>query len=137
MKNLNQKEVIIVFLIIIILVMLYYKLSTSRKSQNVKSITNFSNTDKTPKIINFNASWCYWSQKLQPIWDSFALNMKGKDIDVIDMKCDDDKNTELCNRYEIEGYPTIKLISGNSVIDFTADRTLDELMKFVEENVKY
>ena len=93
MKNLNQKEVIIVFLIIIILVMLYYKLNTSRKSQNVKSITNFSNTDKTPKIINFNASWCYWSQKLQPIWDSFALNMKGKDIDVIDMKCDDDKNT--------------------------------------------
>ena len=136
MITLSNKEVIILFLVSLIVIMLFYKLKRGTKVQSIQKIVNYSNDDKTPKLINFNASWCYWSQKLQPTWDKLTEEMNGKDIDILDIKCDEDKNTDLCRRYEIEGFPTIKLIVGNNVIDYNGDRSLDDFSKFIQRNAK-
>ena len=118
--------------------MLYYKFSRkSTTNTDVKNIQNFSNKDNVPKIINFNTSWCYWSKKVQPVWEELTTSMKGKDIEVLDVKCDLDENRELCERYQVEGFPTIKLVIGNSILDYEGDRSLDDLKKFIHENVKY
>ena len=63
--------------------------------------------------------------------------MKGKDIEVLDVKCDLDENREICDRYQVEGFPTIKLIVGNNILDYNGDRSLDDLSKFIQTNVKY
>ena len=137
MLELNKRELIIVFLLLLIAIMLYNKLKSGRKVQNIQKIVNVSNDDTTPKIINFNASWCYWSQKLQPVWDSLTDSMKNKDIEVLDIKCEEGGNKELCDRYQVEGFPTIKLLVGNNVIDYDGERTLDGFTKFIDTNVKY
>ena len=36
--------------------------------------------------------------------------MKGKNIVVKDVKCDVSENEPICAKYDIEGFPTIKLI---------------------------
>ena len=137
MLNLNNQDLIIIALIGLIVIMLFNNLRNNRRIQNVQKIVNITNNDSTPKIINFNASWCYWSKKLQPVWDNLTDSMKNKDIEVLDIKCELDENKELCNRYQIEGFPTIKLIVGNNVIDYEGERSYEGLTRFINTNVKY
>ena len=137
MSKLSNQDLIIIVLIGIIVIMLFNNLRNNRKLQNVQKIVNITNNDSTPKIINFNASWCYWSKKLQPVWDNLTDSMKNKDIEVLDIKCELDENKDLCNRYQIEGFPTIKLIVGNNIIDYEGERSYEGLTKFINTNVKY
>ena len=137
MLNLNNQDLIIIALIGLIVIMLFNNLRNNRRIQNVQKIVNITNNDSTPKIINFNASWCYWSKKLQPVWDNLTDSMKNKDIEVLDIKCELDENKELCNRYQIEGFPTIKLIVGNNVINYEGERSYEGLTRFINTNVKY
>lgn len=134
MTNLN---LIILGLIGLIAIMLFSNFRNNRKIQYVQKIINVSNNDTTPKIINFNASWCYWSKKLQPVWDDLTDYMKNKDIEVMDIKCELDENKDLCNRYQIDGFPTIKLIVGNNIEDYNGDRSLEGLTKFIDDSIKY
>ena len=115
--------------------MLFYKF-TRKSTIKIVNIKN-SNNDTTPKLINFNTSWCYWSKKIQPVWDTLTESMKGKDIEILDVKCDLDKNKDLCERYQVEGFPSIKLVIGNNVLDYEGDRSLDHMKKFIHENVSY
>ena len=131
MFKLSNQDLIIIFLIGLIIIMLL------TNSKNNRNIIDLSNMDNKPKIINFNASWCYWSKKFQPVWDNLKNSMKNKDIEVLDIKCELDKNKEICNKYQIEGFPTIKLIFGNNIIDYNGERTLDSLINFINSNVKY
>ena len=137
MLNLSNQDLIIIALIGLIIIMLFNNLRNNRRIQNVQKIVNMTNNDSTPKIINFNASWCYWSKKLQPVWDNLTDSMKNKDIEVLDIKCELDENKDLCNRYQIEGFPTIKLIVGNNIIDYEGERSYEGLTKFINTNVKY
>ena len=137
MFDLTKKQLIIVFLVVIIFIMLCYKYTKPSKVQSIHNIQKFDNKDNTPKIINFNTSWCYWSKKIQPVWEQLTDGMKGKDIEVLDVKCDLDENREICDRYQVEGFPTIKLIVGNNILDYNGDRSLDDLSKFIQTNVKY
>ena len=137
MLNLSNQDLIIIALIGLIIIMLFNNLRNNRRIQNVQKIVNMTNNDSTPKIINFNASWCYWSKKLQPVWDNLTDSMRNKDIEVLDIKCELDENKDLCNRYQIEGFPTIKLIVGNNIIDYEGERSYEGLTKFINTNVKY
>ena len=128
----NQKIIIIV--VIILIVWYIYHNFFSNNSKDITLISeNYNN--KTPKIINFNASWCGWSQKLEPVWTKLINDMKNKNIDVLDIKCDLDKNKEICNKYEIDGYPMIKLFVDDQIHDYHGDRSLDDIKKFIEEKI--
>ena len=91
---------------------------------------------KKIKFINYNTTWCYWSKKIQPVWDKLKkLNENNENIEILDIKCDLKDNEKLCNENEIEGFPTLKLYTDDDqVIDYQGDRSLDDLVKFLEAN---
>lgn len=132
MFNFTKKQLIIFLLCFFIFFMLCIKY---KNKNNNKILANLEN-DHKPMLINFNTDWCYFSKKLQPTWDQFTKIMKNKNIEILDIKCDLDKNIDMCNRYEIEGYPTIKLVVNNQIIDYDGVTTLDELSKFINRNIK-
>ena len=87
-------------------------------------------------IMNFNTEWCYYSKKFQPIWDSFSKKMKNKKNLVIkDVKCDSHSNEKLCSKYDVEGFPTVKLVKNNKIYDFNGDRSVSSLVSFVNEHL--
>tara|TARA_B100001248_G_C27327700_1_gene429837 strand:+ start:87 stop:590 length:504 start_codon:yes stop_codon:yes gene_type:complete len=92
------------------------------------------NQDK-PIIINFNTEWCYYSKKFQPIWDDFTKKMKGKNIVVKDVKCDISQNEPICAKYDIEGFPTVKLIKNNKVYEYNGRRTVDDLTNYINKHI--
>jgi len=107
-------------------------LNTDRQVLNTDSNNNKiadSNNNKT-KIYNFNTSWCGYSVRFQPVWDKFADSFNDPNIDVIDVKCDDDNNKDLCQKYDIPGYPSVVKVTSNKVIDYEGPRTVEGLINF-------
>ena len=108
-------------LIILIIFIIYYIFL--RKKVVLKKI----------KLINFHSSWCHWSNKIKPIWEELKEEMKFSNIDIIDVKCD--SNKILCDKYEIDTYPTIKLVDENKVVEYTGDINTKDIYLFIKNNV--
>lgn len=88
---------------------------------------------KKTKLINFHSDWCYWSKKLKPLWKELNEEMKFSNIEILDVKCDINKS--LCDKYEIESYPTIKLINENKVVEYFGELNLDDIIQFIKNNI--
>ena len=100
---------------------------------NNEKFNNIVNDDTV--IYNFNTLWCGYSIRFQPIWNEFALNnTNNKNIKIIDVKCDDQRNEQLCSKYSIEGYPSVIMVKNNVVTNYNGPRTVDDLQKFIDNN---
>jgi thiol:disulfide interchange protein len=59
-----------------------------------------------PVLIDFTASWCGWSRKLEsevfPTREVIALSQK-----FVCIRVDGDERPELVDRYVVDGYPTL------------------------------
>ncbi len=136
MVEINKKNMIIIVLGVIVLILFVQKF-LKYYNNNGSNLGDFDNISKTPKFVNFNATWCYWSKKLVPTWTRLIDEMQGKDIEILDIKCDLEQNKDLCERYQIDGYPSIKLIQGNKIYTYDGDRTLEDMKAFIDEYVNY
>lgn len=76
---------------------------------------------------------------MKPDWDKLAENFAdSKDVVIVDVDCTADKNKDLCSNYGVQGYPTIKYITGSTDPkgdDYKGGRSYDDLLKFAEENL--
>ena len=90
------------------------------------------------EIILYYATWCGYSKMFLPIWEKFeehaAKNMPR--LIVRKLRCEGgDERT--CVEKGVEGYPTVILYPRNNTeVVFQKDRTLEELIEFVHENVQ-
>ena len=82
-------------------------------------------------IYNFNTSWCGYSRSFQPIWDKFVKTLDPEIYSAKDIKCENDDNKELCNRYNIEGYPTVVMDAIEPLI-YEGPRTVNGLREFLK-----
>jgi len=99
---------------------------------------NFTETAEPIKVYNFNTTWCGYSVRFQPIWDEFHSEMSSQsDVITLDIKCDDLESNkearELCEKYNVRGYPTVILDKGGKVMPFNKNRDLAGLKEAVEE----
>lgn len=92
------------------------------------------NNDKNATIIYFYTEWCPYCKKSRPEWNSFKellqLQSFKETISLKEVDCD--KNPEIADNYNIEGYPTIKLIYKDEVYDYDAKPESKTLLQFVE-----
>jgi protein disulfide-isomerase A6 len=85
------------------------KQPASDKDVIVLDDNNFDETifkSKDMFIVAFYAPWCGHCQKLLPEWNAAATQLKGQ---VKLAKVDATTNQKLASRYQIQGYPTIKI----------------------------
>lgn len=85
--------------------------------------------DKT-LFVKFFAPWCGHCKKMKPDWDALMSEYEGSEsVLVADVDCIN-SGKELCNKHGVQGFPTIKHGSGNSLQDYKGGRALDDLRKF-------
>ena len=92
-------------------------------------------SDNIIKVYNFNTLWCGYSRQFQPNWDKFADMNDDSDVEIVDVKCDNETNKELCTKYSIPGFPTVLFVKGDKVGEYSGDRSVDDL-KGALENFK-
>ena len=91
------------------------------------------------EIYIFYADWCPHCKTAAPHWDEIIRTYDGKTINRINIEfhkvnCTESDSAEcapLLNKFKIEGYPTVKMVLGDEVIDFDANPTVQNLTQFI------
>jgi thiol-disulfide isomerase/thioredoxin len=95
--------------------------------------------DKEAVIYYFTASWCPVSKRVFPQWEKFVSEYDGKVINGYTLRTrvvDCEKEPELADKANIEGYPTVKLMFGNQVVEYDANVKYETLVEFAESSLQ-
>lgn len=76
---------------------------------------------------------------MKPAWDKLAKDFKdSKTAAIIDVDCTTDSNKDVCSKYGVRGYPTIKYFTGSTDPmgdKYEGGRDYDSLKEFATENL--
>ena len=85
--------------------------------------------DYAPLLVKFYAPWCGHCKKLAPTYAEAATKLKGT-ASLLKVDCTTDENKEVCGKYSIKGFPTLKIFDGdeNKPSEYSAGRTLNDIV---------
>ena len=96
------------------------------------------NSNKTAEMMLFYVDWCPHCKTAKPEWENLKSEYEGKQINGYNLKfteynctAESAENDALMNKYKIEGYPTIKLLKGDQVIEYDAKPTKSTMEQFL------
>ena len=97
-------------------------------------------SDDAPEVelFIFTVEWCPHSKKAIPIWNELKEEFDGKIYNghkLIFQQVDGEENPTLADKYKVEGYPTIKLVKGNQIIEYDAKPSLEHLKEFLNSTL--
>jgi len=92
-----------------------------------------SKTSEGVWLIEFFAPWCGHCKQLAPVWEELAYK-HSKEFNVA--KVDATVETELGDRFEIDGFPMVKLVKDGKMFDYAGPRKIKDYVKFAREGYK-
>ena len=97
-------------------------------------------SDDAPEVelFIFTVEWCPHSKKAIPIWEQLKAEYNNKPFNnhnIIFIQVDGEENPELADKYKVEGYPTIKLIKGDQIIEYDAKPSIEHLKEFLNSTL--
>jgi thiol-disulfide isomerase/thioredoxin len=141
-RLMDWKTIAIVVVVIVLIVLAYY---TYKQYSDTK--TSFKanrehmpkdQTNKTATLLLFYVDWCPHCKTAKPEWESLKSEYEGKTINgytimFVEHNCTNESEevSQLMDKYKIEGYPTIKLIKDNQVIEYDAKPTKSTMEQFL------
>jgi thiol-disulfide isomerase/thioredoxin len=116
----------------------YTSSSTDAYKANRENISVESRKNNHAELILFTVDWCPHCKTAKPEWENLKSEYENKTINGYDIIFTEHNCTaesaeveELMNKYKIEGYPTIKLLKDNQVIEYDAKPTKATLEQFL------
>ena len=89
-------------------------------------------------FVKFYAPWCGHCKKLAPAWDQLHSEFADSgDVVIGDVDCTADGNKDLCGKYGVRGFPTLKYFVGGDPNgeSYEGGRDFDALLEFAKENL--
>jgi protein disulfide-isomerase-like protein len=80
--------------------------------------------------IIFYAPWCPACKAVMPTWEQLEKKLKNHPKISLE-RINGDENKAILEKYGIAGYPTIYLFRNDDAIEYSGDRSLESLEKFV------
>ena len=140
----TQKMIIICSIVILLALAAYFVLKKFIFPKTIDGFKEQIESDASAEvndaeIMLFYVDWCPHCKTAKPEWSSAMEAMDGKVINgfkvqFTEVNCTDESPEvqEMVEKFKIEGYPTIKLIKGDQVIDFEAKPTKDTITQFLK-----
>lgn len=138
----NNPMYIVILLILIFvvafLVYFYFKKSRQGFNANLEQTDNDIPTNKNATLMIFTVDWCPHCKTAMPEWNSMKDEynntiINGYTVTFKEYNCTEETSEieEVMEKYKIEGYPTIKLLKDNQVIEYDAKPTKTTLETFL------
>ena len=119
----------------------FYYLAPQMNAQykpNSEQVGTGSDDSKNAELLFFYADWCPHCKTAKPIWNDLKSEYQNKTINgyrvvFTEVNCSEEtaEVDKMMNQYNIEGYPTLKLIKDGQVIEYDAKPSKDTLIEFV------
>jgi len=128
----------IVFLLVAYFMYKQYASNQTSFHANREHILKDTNSNKTATMMLFYVDWCPHCKTAKPEWDDLKTEYEGKSINgynliFVENNCTNEtaEVTEMIEKYNIEGYPTIKLLKDNQIIEYDAKPTKTTMVQFL------
>lgn len=90
-------------------------------------------TDFNDLMVEFYAPWCGHCKALAPEYVKVAQALKDEGSNIRVAKVDATVETELAEKFKVKGYPTIKFLRGEKVIDYSAGRLANDFLTWLKK----
>ena len=95
-------------------------------------------SDKEAELMLFYVDWCPHCKTAKPIWNNMKEKFNGKMVNNTklffkEVNCE--KEEELADKYKIDGFPTIKLVKDNEIVEFDAKPSEETLTQFINSTL--
>jgi thiol-disulfide isomerase/thioredoxin len=130
---------LVLFSLIAFLYYYYYILpeTNTKYKPNSEQIPAGGNSN-VAELLFFYADWCPHCKTAKPIWNDLKAEYENKTINgyriiFTDINCSEEtaEVDKMMNKYNVEGYPTIKLLKDGQVIEYDAKPSKDTLTQFL------
>merc|ERR1711939_277288 len=81
-------------------------------------------------LVAFIAPWCGHCKNLHPEWERAAREMKGKPIHIA--RVDATAQQALGQKFQVQGFPTIKVFKNGSPEDYNGGRTASDIVQYCD-----
>jgi thiol-disulfide isomerase/thioredoxin len=132
---------VILFGILALLYYFYYvapSMKASYKPNSEQIPIGAGEQSSSAELLFFFADWCPHCKAAKPIWNDLKSEYENKTINgynVVFTEIDCSNETaevdKMMNKYNIEGYPTIKLLKDGQVIEYDAKPSKATLVQFL------
>jgi thiol-disulfide isomerase/thioredoxin len=145
-SNLNSTTLIIIGVVILFAIVAglyyYYYMAPQMKAKyqpNSEQVQEGeSGNGSTAELLFFYADWCPHCKTAKPIWNDLKAEYENKTINgykvvFTEINCSEEtaEVDKMMNQYNVEGYPTIKLLKDGQVIEYDAKPSKETLTQFL------
>jgi len=116
----------------------YYNIYKKSETNKFKNVANANRRNKEVTIFFFHVDWCPHCKKALPEWTTFKAQNDGKQVNgylvkCVELNCTNETSdiTRAINEYNIDSYPTVKMLKENQKIEFDSKITSTALDSFV------
>jgi len=143
-ENISTSTIVIISILILfvgIAVYYYYyhivPSSNPTYTSNNEHMSSSSNS-KEAELLLFYVDWCPHCKTAKPAWEEIKAQyenttINGYKVIFTEINCTEEtaEVEQMMNKYNIEGFPTIKLLKDGQVVEYDAKPTKDTLDQFL------
>ena len=144
-RNINNTTFMIIGVVVLFAVLAgvyyFYYIAPKTKSKykpNSEHISKDSAAKNEAELLFFFADWCPHCKTAKPIWNDLKSEYQNKTINgyqviFTEINCSEEtaEVEKLMNQYNVEGYPTIKLLKDGQIIEYDAKPSKETLTQFL------
>ncbi|ORZ30270.1 hypothetical protein BCR44DRAFT_53441 [Catenaria anguillulae PL171] len=82
-------------------------------------------------LVEFYAPWCGHCKQLAPEYEKAATTLKAESIKLGKVDCTEHR--ELCDSFQVQGFPTMKVFREGKAYDYNGGRTEDTIVKYMRK----
>jgi len=143
--RLNNTTIMIIVAVILFALLAgfyyFYYVAPQMKAKyhaNSEQVPIGTNAGNTAELLFFFADWCPHCKTAKPIWNDLKSEYENKTINgykviFTEINCSEEtaEVEKMMNQYNVEGYPTIKLLKDGQIIEYDAKPSKETLTQFL------
>ncbi len=140
----NKKLIVILFVVALFIGIAIYIYKTHIQSKiqpeyvENKEFVSGDTVQKEAEFYFFFTEWCPHCKQAKPIIQQLESDYQNQTINntkIIFRNIDCDKDEKTADDFNVEGYPTIKLLTNGQVIEYDAKPDYDNLVEFLKSSL--